>query len=227
MISYGQFCPVAQALEIVGERWTLLIVRELLCGNYRFNQILNGVPLMSRSLLAQRLRMLEDQGMVERRDAEYHLTPAARELEPIVMGLGEWGKRWARRKARPAELDPVLLMWDLHRHIETTRLPERKVVVSFWLRDVEAKRSRYWLRIQKPEVELCLTNPGFEVDLRVETTVRALVEVWMGDRSLSDTMRANAIDLEGPSDLVKGFPKWLKLSPFAPTPRVAESARIG
>src|SRR5512138_1167097 len=119
MISYGQFCPVAQALEIVGERWTLLVIRELLCGNYRFNQILNGVPLMSRSLLAARLRSLEDAGLVVRRErddgkgTEYCLTAAARELEPIVMGIGVWGQRWARRELRQEEYDPVLLMWDI------------------------------------------------------------------------------------------------------------------
>ncbi len=225
MINYGQFCPVAQALEIVGERWTLLIVRELLCGNYRFNQILHGVPLMSRSLLAQRLRMLEEQGLLERCEREgaagtaYRLTEAGRELEPLVIGLGEWGKRWARRKMRAIDLDPVLMMWDLHRRLDVKRLPAKPIVVSFWLRDVEAKRSRYWLRIQKPEVELCLTNPGLPVDLQVETTVRALVDVWMGDRTFADTLRARAIDLEGPAELVRGFPKWLKLSGFASVPR--------
>jgi len=143
MTSYGQFCPVAQALEIVGERWTLLVIRELLCGNYRFNQILNGVPLMSRSLLAARLRTLEGAGLVVRKETgEYALTPSGRELEPVVMGLGVWGTRWARKESRPDENDPVLLMWDLHRNLHVDRLPAKETVVAFWLRDVEAKRSR-------------------------------------------------------------------------------------
>jgi DNA-binding HxlR family transcriptional regulator len=227
MQSYGQFCPVAQALEIVGERWTLLIIRELLCGNYRFNQILNGVPLMSRSLLAQRLRALEESGLVERKGAEYQLTEAARELEPVVTGLGAWGQRWVRHKIREDDLDPVLLMWDLRRGLHVERLPEQQTLVSFWLRDVEAKRSRYWLNIQKPEVELCLTNPGFEERLHVETTARALVEVWMGHRALTQALRSKAIELSGEPGLVRAFPKWLKLNMFADVPRVAESASLG
>jgi DNA-binding HxlR family transcriptional regulator len=225
MISYGQFCPVAQALELVGERWTLLVIRELLCGNYRFNQILNGVPLMSRSLLAARLRSLEDAGLVARRErddgkgTEYCLTPAARELEPIVMGLGVWGTRWARRDMRPEENDPVLLMWDIHRNLHIDKLPARPTVVSFWLRDVEAKRSRYWLRIQKPEVELCLTNQGFEENLKVETTARALIDVWMGHSGLQQALKSKAIMLDGTPQLVRDFPKWLKLNMFASVER--------
>ena len=226
MQSYGQFCPVAQALEIVGERWTLLIIRELLCGNYRFNQILNGVPLMSRSLLAQRLRALEESGLVERKGAEYQLTEAARELEPVVTGLGAWGQRWVRHKIREDDLDPVLLMWDLRRGLHVEQLPEQQTLVSFWLRDVEAKRSRYWLNIQKPEVELCLTNPGFAERLHVETTARALVEVWMGHRALNQALRSKAIELSGEPGLVRAFPKWLKLNVFADVERVAASAAL-
>jgi DNA-binding HxlR family transcriptional regulator len=227
MISYGQFCPVAQALELIGERWTLLVIRELLCGNYRFNQILNGVPLMSRSLLAARLRSLEEAGLVTRRErddgkgSEYCLTPAARELEPIVMGLGVWGTRWARRDMRPEENDPVLLMWDIHRNLHVDKLPARQTVVSFWLRDVESKRSRYWLRIQKPEVELCLTNQGFEENLKVETTARALIDVWMGHSELKQALKSKAITLDGAPQLVRDFPKWLKLNVFAPVERPA------
>jgi DNA-binding HxlR family transcriptional regulator len=226
MTSYGQVCPVAQALQIVGERWTLLIIRELLCGNYRFNQLLNGVPLMSRSLLAQRLRTLEEAGLVERRElgagrtgVEYRLTPPARELEPIVMGLGVWGQRWARQNVRTADLDPVLLMWDLHRGLHLDRLPQQQTTVSFWLRDVEAKRSRYWLRVKRPAVELCLTNPGFEEDLRVQTTVRTLVDVWMGEKPLAQALRSKAIEVEGAPKLVREFPKWLKLNTFSRVPR--------
>jgi DNA-binding HxlR family transcriptional regulator len=225
MISYGQFCPVAQALEIVGERWTLLVIRELLCGNYRFNQILNGVPLMSRSLLAQRLRSLEEAGMVVKNGAEYQLTPAARELEPIVMGLGGWGQRWVQHKIKEEDLDPVLLMWDLHRGLHMEQLPNDPTVVSFWLRDVDAKRSRYWLNIQKPDVELCLTNPGFEEKLHVETTARILAEVWMGHRALAQALRSKAIELQGQPQLVRAFPKWLKLNVFAPVDRAKTGLR--
>lgn len=212
---------MAQALEVVGERWTLLIIRELLCGNYRFSEMLNGVPLMSRSLLSQRLKALEEAGLIERhardtgRIVEYRLTDAGRELEPVVRGLGSWGQRWARRKLEKQDLDPVLLMWDLHRNLDREVLPQSSTCVMFWLRDVAAKRSRYWLRIEPSEVELCLTNPGFEVHLTVETTVRTMVEVWLGDRPIEAAVRDGAISLKGAARLVREFPRWLKLSPFA------------
>lgn len=232
MPSYGQFCPVAQALEVVGERWTLLIVRELLCGHYRFGQILNGVPLISRSLLAQRLKSLERAGLVERRmrdeggSHEYRLTAAGRELESIVFGLGVWGQRWARRKLTANDADPVLLMWDIHRNLALERLPPCQTVVMFWLRDMPSPRSRYWLRIEPPEVEVCLTNPGLEVALTVETTARTLAEVWLGDRDVRAALRERAIELKGPKQLTRAFPGWLKLSPFAGVERpVVERSR--
>jgi len=230
MTQYGQFCPVAQALEVVGERWTLLIVRELLCGNYRFNEMLNGVPLMSRSLLSQRLKTLEEAGLVERhardngRAQAYRLTEAGRELEPIVMGLGSWGQRWARRKFEKQDLDPVLFMWDLRRNLDREQLPRSSTCVMFWFRDVAATRSRYWLRIEADDVELCLTNPGFEVELTVETTIRTMVDVWLGDRKLDSAIRDGEINLKGPPKLVRGFPRWLKLSPFAQVPLPAGAA---
>jgi DNA-binding HxlR family transcriptional regulator len=222
MPRYGQFCPVAKALEVVGERWSLLVIRELLCGNYRFGEIMNGVPLISRSVLSQRLKTLESAGLIEKHLAAgsgggpvYRLTDAGRELEPIVLGLGTWGQRWARGKLDAKELDPVLLMWDLRRHVDLERLPERSTVVMFWYRDVPAKRSRYWLRIDRPEVDLCLTNPGFPVDVTVETTIRTMVEVWMGHRELSEALRSGAIELQGTPRLCRAFPSWLLLSPFA------------
>jgi DNA-binding HxlR family transcriptional regulator len=230
MPGYGQFCPVAQALEIVGERWTLLIVRELLCGNYRFGEILNGVPLMSRSLLSQRLKTLEEAGVIERRERdggggfEYRVTAAGRELEPVVLGLGAWGKRWAQRTPDAEQLDPVLLMWDLRRNLDQARLPERPTTVMFWFRDLPAKRSRYWLRVERPEIELCLTNPGFEVELTVETTMRTMVEVWMGDRDVHEAVRRGAIELAGATRLTRAFPSWLLCSPFAKIERAPAQA---
>jgi DNA-binding HxlR family transcriptional regulator len=232
MSGYGQFCPVAQALEVVGERWTLLVIRELLCGNYRFNEILNGVPLMSRSLLSQRLKTLEDSGLVERRlreggsTHEYHLTAPGRELEAVVMGLGSWGQRWARRKPEDETLDPVLLMWDVRRRLDLQHVPEAPTVVMFWFRDVASKRSRYWLRIERPEVELCLTNPGFDVDLTVETTLRTMVDVWMGYRKVDEAFENKAIQLAGADHLTRAFPNWLLLNVFAPVPRADEPLPI-
>ena len=222
MSGYGQFCPVAQALEVVGERWSLLIIRELLCGPYRFGELLNGVPLMSRSLLAQRLRTLEEAGIIERQarggqSFAYALTPAGRELEPIVQCLGHWGQRWVRRSRDAKDIDPVLLMWDLRRNLDPARLPEHNTVVMFWFRDAPSKRSRYWLKIERPDVDLCLTNPGFEVALTVETTLRTMAGVWMGDIDVREAMRAGEIELKGATRLARTFPHWLLLSPFAGT----------
>jgi DNA-binding HxlR family transcriptional regulator len=227
MPTYGQFCPVAQALDLIGERWTLLVVRELLCGNYRFNELLHGVPLMSRSLLSQRLKTLETAGLVTRHEratgngVEYRLTPAGRELEPVVTGLGTWGTRWVRHKLVAEKLDPVLFMWDLRRRLDVEQLPEQSTVVMFWFRDMQAKRSRFWLRVERPEVELCLTNPGLEVVLTVETTLRAMVDVWMGDRAVDEAVQSKAIELKGPPRFTRAFPNWLLLSGFAPVPRPA------
>jgi DNA-binding HxlR family transcriptional regulator len=221
---------VAQALHVVGERWSLLIVRELLCGNYRFSEIMLGLPLIPRSVLAQRLKSLEEAGLIQRSVREgagrvpvYQLTDAGRELEPVVMGLGVWGQRWARRTTEKADLDPVLMMWDMRRGLDVERLPEQPTTVAFWYRDVPAKRSRYWLRIDRPEIELCLTNPGTPVDLKVETTIRIMVDVWMGYRDLKEALRSKAIELEGPSQLTRAFPTWLLLNPLAKVPAIADA----
>ncbi len=221
---------MAQALHVVGERWSLLIVRELLCGNYRFSEIMLGLPLIPRSVLAQRLKSLEEAGLIQRSVREgagrvpvYQLTDAGRELEPVVMGLGVWGQRWARRTTEKADLDPVLMMWDMRRGLDVERLPEQPTTVAFWYRDVPAKRSRYWLRIDRPEIELCLTNPGTPVDLKVETTIRIMVDVWMGYRDLKEALRSKAIELEGPSQLTRAFPTWLLLNPLAKVPAIADA----
>jgi len=230
MTTYGQFCPVAQALELVGERWTLLVVRELLCGNYRFGEIMHGLPLISRSVLAQRLASLEDAGLVERRERaggsgfEYGLAPAGRELEGIVTGLGTWGRRWIKQRLSAKDLDPVLLMWDLRRRLDPERLPREPTMVMFWFHDLPAKRSRYWLRVEHPHVELCLTNPGFEVALTVETKLRVMAEVWMGERTATDAVESGALELKGPPALTRAFPSWLLLSPFAPIERADSNA---
>jgi DNA-binding HxlR family transcriptional regulator len=229
MSGYGQFCPVAQALEVVGERWSLLIIRELLCGPYRFGELLNGVPLMSRSLLAQRLRSLEEAGLIERQARgngqtfEYCLTPAGHELKPIVHALGHWGQRWVKRDRGSKDIDPVLLMWDLRRNLDLTRLPESTTVVMFWFRDAPSKHSRYWLKIARPDIDLCVINPGFEVALTVETTLRTMAGVWMGEVDVREAMRAGEIELKGAARLTRSFPTWLLLSPFAGT-QPAQSA---
>ena len=228
MSGYGQFCPVAKAAEIVAERWTPLVLREFLCGSRHFADLRRGVPLMSRALLVQRLRQLEDAGIVRSvpksrgRGREYSLTPAGQELRPLIERFGEWGQRWARSQFGREDLDPGLLMWDIHRRVNVHRLPERRVVVRFDLRGMPwASRSQttWWLILQRPEVDLCLKEPGFEVDLVIHADLAALTRVWMGDVRFADMMRHGLIRFDGPRILVRAFPTWLALSSFAAVPR--------
>lgn len=218
--NYGQFCPVAKASEILAERWTPLVLRELMCGSTTFNEIQRGVPLMSRSLLSKRLKELERAGVVERRPQErghtYHLTQAGEELRSIVMQLGEWGQRWARSEVTPTDLDPRLVMWDMHRSVDVDRLPTGRVVAQFEFSDapVNALR-RAWLLLERPDVDVCYKDPGYEIDLLVSTSLRTLIMVWMGDIGWGDALREHDLRIEGRRDLAHAFPGWLKLSGFA------------
>jgi hypothetical protein len=178
--------------------------------------------------LAQRLQQLEDAGIIqsrpkpEGRGREYALTPAGQELRPVIEQLGEWGQRWARSQLRPEDLDPGLLMWDIHRRLNVERLPERRVVVRFDFRRVpRASRcpTTWWLILRRPEVDLCLKDPGFDVGVAVDADVDALTRVWMGDIRLGDAMRQGLIQLHGLPIYVRAFPTWLALSSFAPVPR--------
>jgi len=228
---YGQFCPVAKAAEIVAERWTPLVLRELLCGSRRFNDLRRGVPLMSQSTLAQRLRELEWAGIVERRasgprgQAEYRLTPAGEELRPVIDQLGAWGYRWAQRELDARDLDAGLLMWDVQRNIRADRLPPGRIVVQFRLYGAGRGKGLWWLVLERDAVDLCLKPPGFEVDLTVECDVRTLTLVWLGDLPMREALRNGSLRLEGPRALREGFPRWLALTPFAATPLHERSVR--
>lgn len=228
MRGYGQFCPVAKACEIVAERWTPLVLRELFCGSRRFGDLQKGVPLMSRTLLAQRLRELEDAGVVESvpkvkgRGREYSLTPAGEEMRPVIEQLGEWGQRWARGQVRAEDLDPALLMWDIHRRLNRHRLPARRVVVRFDFRGVpriHTGRTMFWLVLSRQDADVCLKDPGFPVDLFARADLTALTRAWMGDVPLATVMRRGLVRVEGPGDLVRAFSSWLALSSFASVKR--------
>lgn len=220
MQAYGQFCPIAQALEVIGERWTLLVVRELLSGSRRFSEIQRGVPLMSPTLLSQRLTRLERAGIVERRPSDgswhqYQLTAAGEELRPVVEGLGVWGQRWVRNDVRADHLDPMLLMWDVRRGIELDAVPDRRVVVRFHFEGIARGQPTWWLILGGGEVDLCLTDPGFPVDVSVDADLRSMIMVWMGDVAFAAAVRSGALRLDGPRALVRAFPGWLKLNPLA------------
>jgi DNA-binding HxlR family transcriptional regulator len=219
MRGYGQFCPIAIASEVFAERWTPLVVRELSCGSRRFNELLLGLPRVPRSVLVARLRSLETAGVVERaidpasRAPEYRLTRAGAELAGIVLQLGDWGKRWADVEITTANMDPDFLLWDIHRRIDVDRLPERRLVVEIDLTGGHTKS--YWLVLENPTASVCWADPGFEVDLAVTADSHVLHRVWMGQLDLAAALRSGKIALDGPAELRRAFPTWLKLSVFA------------
>jgi len=218
---YGQFCPVARACEILGERWTFLVIRELLCGSHRFNQLQRGVPLMSRTLLTQRLRALEDAEVIRSvarargRGREYYLTPAGEQLRAIVERLGEWGDRWARGSLGADTLDASLLMWDIHRNLRREALPTSRTVVRVDFTGVprghHAQRT-WWLVLQRPDVDLCLKDPGFAVALQLDADLAAFTRLWLGRASLADLLRAGQVRMDGPHALTQALTSWLGLA---------------
>jgi DNA-binding HxlR family transcriptional regulator len=216
MVGYGQqFCPIAQALEVIGERWTLLVVRELLCGSSRFSELRRGLPLISRSVLAQRLKALTEAGVIARRGGGYVLTEAGLELRELVIACGVWGKRWVRHKLKSSDVDVGLLMWDIQRRIEVATLPDELIVVELELRGAPRGKGRFWLKLSRGEVELCLTPPPEQATLHVYTTPKALAEIWLGEVTFHDAERAGTIEVAGPRALARAFPSWLQLSIFA------------
>lgn len=218
MTTYGQFCPVAMASEVLTERWTPLVVRELLCGSTRFNDLRRGVPLMSPALLSKRLKTLERVGVVERRGADYVLTPAGQELRGVIESMGVWGQRWARGDVIAKKYDASLLMWDIHRNVDVAVLPRERVVVHFHLQGSSDRKSHFWLVLDAPSVDLCLTDPGHDVDVEVAGHVRTLVDYWMGRTDLLAAVRAGELAVAGPRPLVRALPTWFTRSDFAPVP---------
>jgi len=222
MTSYGQFCPIAKAASVLMERWTLLILREFLCGSHRFNELERGLPGISRPLLAKRLRTLADCGIIAPaisstgEPAGYDLTERGLELLPIVMGIGEWGQRWLNEGTQPSEIDPDLLMWDIHRRLDVSGVEQKRVVVEVDFRG--ACTVSYWLVIEPPTASVCHTDPGFDIDLLVTADTRTLHDVWIGRADLATALRLGLVCLDGASALRRAFPTWLQLSPFAHIP---------
>ena len=243
--AYGQFCPVALASEVLAERWTLLIVRELLAGARRFNDIRRGVPRLSATLLKQRLQTLEHAGVVEHRTARevsgteretsratrsasgeardalhssYCLTRAGLALKPIISAIGEWGQRWSR-DIGPEDLDPGWLVWAMHRRLNSAAMLPGRTVIEIEFSDAPPKQRRFWLVHCDGHVDVCLKDPGFDTTVRVATRLRVFAEVWRGIRSLRDELRARTIQLHGSPAHCRAFPRWLLLSAYAPIER--------
>jgi DNA-binding HxlR family transcriptional regulator len=218
---YGLFCPVAKAAEILAERWTPLVVRELLAGSQRFNDLRRGVPLMSASLLSQRLKELEWAGVVARRAEPggrgytYHLTEAGKALQPIIEALGTWGQRFVRSKFDHQDLDPSLLIWDMRRGIRVDLLPPGRVLIRIEFPDQPANKRCWWLLKERDDLDLCPQDPGFEVDLTVSADLRTMTRVWMGDLAIAAALRTGALKLRGSPALRLSFPDWIGLSIFA------------
>lgn len=210
---YGQYCPISRALDLLGERWTLMIVRDMLVGATRFNDLARGLPGLSRSVLTQRLRALERADIVTRVNGEYLLTDAGLELEPVVFGLGAWGARWSFDEPMPEELDAQLLVWWIHMGIDTTAMPGGRVVIRVEFSD---DRRRFWLVAEPENVSVCMADPGFPIDVVVASDVSTLYQVWLGRIPLAGALRSGRVRFSGSSEMRRLMPDVLKLSPAAP-----------
>ena len=221
---YGQFCPVSMAAEILCSRWTVVLLREMLCGSTRFNDLRRGLPRMSPTLLSKRLKELELAGVIRSVPtaaglSEYVLTDAGEDLRPIIIGIGSWGQRWVESRLSLRNLDPTLLMWDMRRNLSTDPLPPRRCTIQFVYPELQPTHRNYWLVVESGDVDLCQTDPGFEVDLLVTSSLRTMTSIWMGLTRLDAEVRAGRVQLDGDPAVGRSMQAWLKLSTFAPVER--------
>jgi DNA-binding HxlR family transcriptional regulator len=216
--TYGQFCPVALTCEVLAERWTPLVIRELSTGSRRFADIHRGVPLMSPTMLTRRLRELEQAEVIVRRltgdrKIEYHLTRAGQALFPIVMQFAVWGKEFARMRIQPGDVDPGLLIWEIRRYMDPTFLPKSRTVILFRFPQADKKRQLWWLVADKGEVDLCVQSPGIDVDLTVDADMAELARLWRGDVTAEQAVRSGKIRMSGSPLLAKTFGRWVGINP--------------
>jgi DNA-binding HxlR family transcriptional regulator len=227
--SYGQFCPVAMAAEILGARWTLVLLREFVAGSTRFNDLRRGVPRMSPALLSKRLKDLETARIVARSPIagepgvyEYRLTEAGRELKQVIEAIGCWGQRWIDIEASLEKLDPNLLMWDMRRNIDPKPMPHRRNIIQVIFTDLPETRRNWWLVVEPGrEVDLCWVDPGFDVDLYLSTGLRTMTEIWMGHTTIAVAKEQGRVLITGSKQLEADVGSWMRLSPFAKVERRA------
>lgn len=223
--SYGQYCPLSLASELLCQRWTLLVISRVMAGCTRFNEIQRGLPQMSPSLLSQRLEELESAGVLETRRLkngrwrEYTLAPAGEELAPLVETMAVWGQRWAR-DMEPEDLDPAFLVWSMHTRLDADAMPPGRTVIAFEFSGAPPHCQEFWLVCDDGEVEMCLKDPGHRVDLRVRSDLRTFVEAWRGFRDVRSEIKAGRIRVIGPRKLREQLPDWLRLHSHAHVPRM-------
>lgn len=219
MKTYGQFCPLAQATQLLCERWTLIVVRELIAGSTRFSELQKGVPLMSPTLLSNRLKLLTKAGVIKRGSSSgshnYMLTPAGEELRPIVELLGAWGHRWVRSDLNSGDLDAGLLMWDMRRTIDAAVFPDHRLAIQFEYPDAPKGARDWWLVSEKGEIDLCLNDHGFEVDIVIKCSLKVMTEIWICEKDFSQAIAKGEVVVKGPAKLVSRLPEWLGSSPLS------------
>lgn len=222
-MEYGQFCPIAKATELVGGKWTLLIIRELLMGGTRFNELQRGLSLISPTILSRRLDELTNHGLVLKRKIpgqrgyEYFPTESCRELLPIIRRLGGWGMRWARSNLTEKDYDVELLMLYLKRSIVAEKFVGRETVIRFQFTDIE-KFPEWWLVVTGEEVDLCVHDPGKEVDVYFTSTVKTMADIWMGDTTYKKAIRDRLLTIVGEKNLTRNVTSWMNNSEFTDLP---------
>ncbi len=219
--SYGQHCPVARAAEAMCERWTPLILREMMSGSCHFNEISRGVPLMSRALLIKRLKEMESAGIITRQEKEtgqgsvYLLTPAGEALRPVIDAMGVWAQQWTSDRLTTDQLDDELFMWAMRRGFNLDAMPNQKIVLQFDLRGIVKRRRKersYWIIIEQRQVDVCIQDPGFAIDVLIAADLSALVHVVMGYESLNKALKEKTVSFEGDRHWVSQLPTWLYLN---------------
>ncbi len=219
-MDYGQFCPIAKATEIIGEKWTLLVVRELLMGGTRFSELQRGLSLISPTMLSKRLDTLEEHGLVlkkkipNQKGYEYFPTKSCSELLPIIKSLGDWGMRWARSNLTEKDYDVELLMLYLKRSINPQNLIGNETVIRFKFIDIK-DYPNWWMVVKGNDIDLCVKDPGKEVDVYFTTTVKIMADVWMGDTTYKKAIADDELKLVGPKTLTKDISSWMESSVFA------------
>ena len=230
MFRYVQFCPLSKAAEVLGERWSMLVIRELLLGHTQFNQLQRALPKISPTTLSKRLADLQEHGLIVRKRArgqqrhEYQLSAAGRELYPLMMQIAEWGMRWMRERMRAEELDVSMLMCDVQRRVDPQKLPGGETVLKFEFTDIE-QYADWWVWIVDGEVDLCLEDPGHDIDVLFRSDLMTMTQVWMGDLPLKRALASRKLRVSGPPTYLKSLPAWFSLHALSATRSAAKAGR--